>query len=116
MAGFIIILTLFQNYSVDLVKIQGSTKDEIASLLGQPTKIESKPGSCECDKIYYLNNLLYIVYFQGRADVIWCNTSKVKILNFDKAKIKAFHTNRSNTEARIHLIHHQEQKCCDVTI
>jgi len=51
------ILTLLQNYSVDLVKIQGSTKDEIALLLGEPTKIESQAGSCECDKIYYLNNL-----------------------------------------------------------
>jgi hypothetical protein len=113
MTFFIALVLAFQNYSVDLVKIQGSTKDEIASLLGQPTKIESQPGSCKCDKVYYLNNLLYIVYFQDKADVIWCKTSKVTILNFDKAKVMAFHKNRNQNEARMHLIHHQEQKCCD---
>jgi outer membrane protein assembly factor BamE (lipoprotein component of BamABCDE complex) len=113
MTFFIIILTLFQHHSVDLVKIQGSTKDEIVSLLGRPIKIESYPGSCKCDKVYYLNNQLYIVYFQDKVDMVWCKTSKVTILNFDKAKVMAFHRNRNQNEVTIHLIHHQEQKCCD---
>jgi hypothetical protein len=113
MTFFFALTIMFQNYSVDLVKVQGSTKDEIALLLGQPTKIEKQPGSCKCERVYYLNNLLYIVYFQDKADVIWCKTAKVTIVNFDKTKVMAFHKNRNQNEVTIHLIHHQEQECCE---
>jgi hypothetical protein len=113
MTFFIVAITLiFQNYSVDLQKIEGATQDGVALILGQPSKIERQP-SCKCDKVYYLNNNLYIIYFQDKPHVIWCKTSKVTILNFDKVRVLMFTKDRKQNEVRMHLIYHQEQKCCD---
>jgi hypothetical protein len=92
---FLISLLLFSpNLEVDLLKIAGNTKAEVEKELGKPTKVELfKPISeaeCLCEKVYYLDGNLSIVYYQGKADWIRVS-SNIKLLNLNTVKIKAYH-------------------------
>lgn len=67
-----------KKFVVDIDKIAGKTPSEVKSVLGEPEKKEkSNPSGtpCPCDKCYYLNELVEIIYMNGKADWITVNNS-----------------------------------------
>jgi len=83
--------------SVDVTQIAGKSQIEVESILGQPTKTEQyqpkKDLDCLCERTYYLEGKLSIVYIDAKADWITV-ASDIKILNLDNARIKEWHNFR----------------------
>ena len=66
----------YKTYLVDISLIAGKTKAEVELVLGKPNNKESINPSgtpCPCDKLFYLNNLVEIVFMNGVADWITVN-------------------------------------------
>ena len=60
----------------DAEEIAGKSPEEVASVLGEPTRTEQvNPSStpCPCDKLFYKGGELEIVYINGIADWITIN-------------------------------------------
>ncbi len=67
-----------KKFVVDIDKIAGKSPSEVKTILGEPEKKEkSNPSGtpCPCDKCYYLNELVEIIYMNGKADWITINNS-----------------------------------------
>jgi hypothetical protein len=67
-----------KKFVVDIDKIAGKTPSEVKAVLGETEKKEkSNPSGtpCPCDKCYYLNELVEIIYMNGKADWITVNNS-----------------------------------------
>lgn len=68
-----------RNYYVEVPSIAGKNKKEIEMILGKPNKKEKVTPSktpCPCDKYYYINNLVEIVFINGVADWITVNNTR----------------------------------------
>lgn len=66
-------------YYVEIPSIAGKNKKEIEMILGKPNKKEKVNPSktpCPCDKYYYINNLVEIVFINGVADWITVNNTR----------------------------------------
>jgi len=109
----IILIFYVSIISVDVTQIAGKSKIEVESILGQPTSIEQyqpkKELNCLCERTYYLEGKLSIVYIDGKADWITV-ASDIKVLNLDKARIKEWHNFRKYI--LIKTFTSKETQCC----
>lgn len=99
--------------SIDISKIAGKTPTEVESILGRQTKSELykllKESNCQCEKYYYLDGKVSIVYLDGKADWITIS-SEMKLANLNKVKIRAFH--KFHDYYLIQAISMKENQCC----
>jgi hypothetical protein len=109
-------LLISPNLKVDLIKIAGQTKQEVEKEFGKPTKVELfKPNpetKCFCEKVYYLDGNVSIIYYQGKADWIRVKAN-VKLLNLNSPNVKAFHKDTDYSLIRASLIT-KENRCCEL--
>lgn len=109
----IIVSLYYSQTDVDISKIAGKTQKEVERILGSQTKRETyKPiieSDCECERVFYLNGKLSIVYIENKADLITIS-SGIKIINLHKVKIREFHT--FGTYNLIKTISNTESQCC----
>ena len=65
-------------YVVNIDDLAGKSKKEIEKLIGKPNhkeKVNPSKTPCPCDKYNYLNDLVEIVFINGKADWITVNNS-----------------------------------------
>jgi hypothetical protein len=65
-----------KSYVVNVDNLAGKSKREIVKILGKPNYVEKVNPSrtpCPCDKYNYLNDLVEIVFINGKADWITIN-------------------------------------------
>ncbi len=65
-----------KTYVVNFDNLAGKTKSEIEKIIGQPNdkgKVNPSNTTCPCDKYNYLNDLVEIVFINGKADWITVN-------------------------------------------
>lgn len=65
-----------KTYVVNVDNLAGKSKGEIEKILGQPNykeKVNPSKTPCPCDKYNYLNDLVEIVFINGKADWITIN-------------------------------------------
>ena len=66
----------YKKYDVDISLIAGKSKGEVEVIFGNANNSETVNPSgtpCPCDKLFYLNNLVEIVFINGIADWITVN-------------------------------------------
>lgn len=96
--------------TVDVLKIISKTKAEVEAVLGEPIRVETlKPDgqNCQCERFHYLDGLVSVIYFDGRANRIFIANS-VRIINLDKSKINSFHKWNGLSEIRATNV----KECC----
>jgi len=114
----LLLVFLFQTQqTVDLLKVAGKPRGEVEAVVGKPTHIEyyTPKGltNCQCEKVFYLEDNISIVYYQGKADWITAQ-SKIKLLNIDVAKIKFYGNWRKYVQ--IKTLTMEEKECCSSNI
>jgi len=111
-----LVIFLFTNYQLDLRKIVGKTRADVEKELGKPTRVELfKPiaeAECLCERVYYLDGKLSVVYYQGKAEWIRVNAS-VELRNLKCPNVKSFHRGSEYSLISISL-NAKESQCCNL--
>jgi hypothetical protein len=112
----VIILNLFtlcgNAEPLDVLKIISKTKIEVEAVLGKPVRVETfKPDgqNCQCERFYYLNGTVSVIYLDDRANRIFMANS-VEHINLDKSKINSFHKWNGFSEIRVT----NAKECCTI--
>ena len=88
----LLFVVFFLNGEINLPDLVNKTPAQIENLLGKVSKTEPyKPYDrfCVCERVYYLDNQVSIVYVDGKSERIFIDP-RIKILNRDRAKILLF--------------------------
>ncbi|MEQ1587541.1 MAG: hypothetical protein ABL895_16775 [Cyclobacteriaceae bacterium] len=78
---------------LDISMLAGKTRTEVEAVLGQPSKtlhFQPENSQCQCEKVYYKEGQVSIVYMDGKADWITIS-SAYKLVNLNNAKIREYH-------------------------